>query len=76
MRDRGESLREIARMAGIGEKTARELIRSTDKGAAAGEGRAVNGSTEPPLGGPAAAAEGAAGSPHLRVSTGQAQQYA
>jgi hypothetical protein len=28
MRDRGESVREIARMAGIGEKTVRELIRS------------------------------------------------
>src|ERR1700758_2496761 len=55
MRDRGESLREIARMAGVGEKTARELIRSADEGAAAGEGRAVNGSAVPPLGGPAAA---------------------
>ncbi|MGO9034805.1 MAG: hypothetical protein ACLP4W_30640 [Mycobacterium sp.] len=30
MRDRGESLREIARMAGVAEKTARELIREAD----------------------------------------------
>jgi len=30
MRDRGESVREIARMAGIAEKTARELIREAD----------------------------------------------
>ena len=33
MRDRGESVREIARMAGVAEKTARELIR--EAGAAA-----------------------------------------
>jgi hypothetical protein len=30
MRDRGESIRDIARMAGVGEKTARELIRSAE----------------------------------------------
>ena len=30
MRDRGESLREVARMAGVAEKTARELIREAD----------------------------------------------
>jgi len=30
MRDRGQSLREVARMAGVAEKTARELIRATD----------------------------------------------
>jgi hypothetical protein len=30
MRDRGESLREIARMAGVAEKTALELIREAD----------------------------------------------
>lgn len=39
MRDRGESVREIARMAGVAEKTARELIR--EAGAAAdGDGAA------------------------------------
>ena len=36
MRDRGESVREIARMAGVAEKAARELIREAD-GAAGGE---------------------------------------
>jgi hypothetical protein len=39
MKDRGESVRDIARMAGISEKTARELIRSSttgEAGAAAG----------------------------------------
>ncbi|WP_155722820.1 helix-turn-helix domain-containing protein [Mycobacterium avium] len=30
MRDRGETVREIARMAGISEKTVRELIRETE----------------------------------------------
>jgi hypothetical protein len=30
MRDRGESVREIGRLAGIGEKTVRELIRLSD----------------------------------------------
>jgi hypothetical protein len=30
MRDRGESLREVARLAGVAEKTARELIRVAD----------------------------------------------
>jgi hypothetical protein len=30
MRDRGESLRDIARMAGVGEKAARDLIRAAD----------------------------------------------
>jgi hypothetical protein len=30
MRDRGESVREIARMAGVAEKTVRELIREAD----------------------------------------------
>jgi hypothetical protein len=30
MRDRGESLRGVARMAGVAEKTARELIRESD----------------------------------------------
>lgn len=30
MRDRGESAREIARLAGVAEKTARELIREAD----------------------------------------------
>jgi len=35
MRDRGESIRDIARMASIGEKTARELIRSAEAGDAA-----------------------------------------
>lgn len=35
MRERGESIRDIARMAAIGEKTARELIRSAEAGDAA-----------------------------------------
>ncbi|MBY0443144.1 MAG: hypothetical protein K2Q25_13590 [Mycobacteriaceae bacterium] len=30
MRERGETLREIARMAGVAEKTVRELIKNTD----------------------------------------------
>jgi hypothetical protein len=30
MRDRGESLRDVARMAGVGEKSVRELIRAAD----------------------------------------------
>ena len=30
MRDRGQSLREVARMAGVAEKTARELIREAE----------------------------------------------
>ena len=41
MRGRGESIRDIARMAGIGDKTVRELIRSADTedppGGAAGD---------------------------------------
>ena len=32
MRERGESIRDIARMAGIGEKTVRELIRAASTG--------------------------------------------
>lgn len=36
MRDRGESVREIARMAGVAEKTARELIREADAASATG----------------------------------------
>lgn len=35
MRDRGEALREIARMAGIGEKAVRELIRESESPAPA-----------------------------------------
>lgn len=35
MRDRGETLREIARMAGISEKTVRELIREAESSEAA-----------------------------------------
>ena len=35
MRGRGESIRDIARMAGIGEKTVRELIRAASTGDAA-----------------------------------------
>jgi hypothetical protein len=42
MKDRGESVRDIARMAGVGEKTVRELIRSAgDDNAAAGPGGAA-----------------------------------
>ena len=36
MRERGENIRDIARMAGIGEKTVRELIRSAGTDDAAG----------------------------------------
>jgi len=36
MRDRGEPMSEIVRMAGIAEKTARELIREAEAGAEAG----------------------------------------
>ena len=47
MKDRGESLREIARMAGIGEKAVRELIRlaERDRGDVLGSA-AVNGSVD------------------------------
>ena len=43
MRERGESIRDIARMAGIGEKTVRELIRAagTDDGAGSASSEAV-----------------------------------
>lgn len=37
MRDRGETLREIARMAGISEKAVRDLIRETDSAEGSGE---------------------------------------
>jgi hypothetical protein len=42
MRDRGESIRDIARMAGIGEKTVRELIRAAgpDEAASSASGEA------------------------------------
>ena len=61
MKDRGESLREIARMAGIREKTVRELIRLTERGSGDVLGRAaVNGSADLERGG-AAARSGVAG---------------
>jgi len=47
MRDRGESVREIARMAGVAEKTARELIR--EAGAAA-DGDGVTAAAPAPAG--------------------------
>jgi hypothetical protein len=55
MRDRGQSLREVARMAGVAEKTARELIREAD---AASD---VNGAVlpAPEAGAPAGPPEGA-----------------
>jgi hypothetical protein len=44
MKERGESVRDIAQMAGVSEKTARELIRSGGAGeAAAGGGAGHNG---------------------------------
>ena len=47
MKDRGESLREIARMAGIGEKAVRELIRLAEQETGEQVGPAgVNGSAE------------------------------
>jgi len=49
MRDRGQSLREVAQMAGVAEKTARELIRAADAA------RDVDGAGSPP---PAAVAPG------------------
>ena len=51
MKDRGESLREIAGMAGIGEKAVRELIRlaEQDTGEVSGAGL-VNGSADPSSG--------------------------
>jgi hypothetical protein len=55
MRRRGETVREIARMAGVGEKTARELMRCAEaseppvsgSAAAAGGPEEVNGATVP-----------------------------
>jgi hypothetical protein len=38
MRERGESLRQIARMAGVTEKTVREFIREAEAAAEAGQG--------------------------------------
>jgi hypothetical protein len=64
MRERGVTVREIARMAGIGEKTARELMRlvnGTPAAAAGADGgggnaTAVNGAADAgPLTGAAAA---------------------
>jgi predicted transcriptional regulator len=49
MRDRGETLREIARMAGAAEKTVREMIREADAipdGPGAAQG--ANPGSEPP----------------------------
>ncbi|MDV3133347.1 hypothetical protein [Mycobacterium sp. 29Ha] len=60
MRDRGESVREIARMAGIGEKTVRELIRS------AGAEDATADEAAPGAGGPEANGHnGVVNAPHL-----------
>lgn len=73
MKERGESVRDIARMAGIGEKAVRELIRSAtaedaaDEKSAGAASEGVNGS-----GGDAAGAAGAesvhAGPPPAAVS--------
>jgi hypothetical protein len=43
MKDRGESIRDIGRMAGIREKTVRELIRSSDGGEVAPSGAGGEG---------------------------------
>jgi DNA-binding NarL/FixJ family response regulator len=56
MKERGESVRDIARMAGISEKTVRELIRSSTAGA-------------PAAGGPVGAEPGAA-DPAVSVAGG------
>ncbi|BBZ12047.1 hypothetical protein [Mycobacterium branderi] len=45
MRDRGESLREIAKMAGIPEKSVRELIKTVDTSAAPGAPAEGNGAS-------------------------------
>ena len=43
MRDRGESVREIGRLAGIGEKTVRDLMRLADTGGRANDVRSDGG---------------------------------
>jgi hypothetical protein len=68
MKERGESVRDIARMAGISEKTARELIRSSTAGADGRRGQdaqPANGqhggaAGAPAAGGPVGAEPGAA----------------
>jgi hypothetical protein len=57
MRDRGETVRDIARMAGISEKLVRELIRDAESAA--------------PLGEPVAAAVGAIGAPPSEMAAAQ-----
>lgn len=49
MRDRGETLREIARMAGISEKAVRDLIRETESSEGSGELVAAVEAAEPPV---------------------------
>jgi hypothetical protein len=73
MRDRGESVREIARMAGVTEKTARELIREADgaaEGGTPGPAPAGAAGDRPSSGdaqGQAAAAVNGAAAPVLQV---------
>jgi transposase len=55
MRDRGPSIREIAEMAGIGEKLVRELIRTADATPAGEDVSAVNGQPAELVNGSAAA---------------------
>jgi hypothetical protein len=60
VKDRGESIRDIARMAGISDKAVRELIRSTGEAAQSGGGwRAGNGNGATPSNGQAGGASAA-----------------
>ncbi|MEE6140593.1 hypothetical protein SKC41_30315 [Mycobacterium sp. 050128] len=61
MRDRGETVREIARMAGITEKAVRELIRETEAAAAGTPAQAAAGACAPLKAAPASDAFGSTG---------------
>jgi DNA-binding NarL/FixJ family response regulator len=63
MRDRGQSVREIAQMAGIGEKTVRELIRSASSEDAAAS-QAADTAGGPEVNGQ----NGADNEPHLEAT--------
>jgi hypothetical protein len=57
LRDRGETLRDIARLTGVGEKALRELIRFAEQNAPASEaeaGGAAGGADREPTAGPVA----------------------
>lgn len=75
MKDRGESLREIARMAGVGEKAVRELIRLAEQEAGELlEPAPVDGSADP-SGGEAAAERGVAVDAAVGVSGAAVQSW-